>query len=214
MKNKKNEKIQPSDLLAAHTYSQKGVVLWITLVVMVVMLAAALLIVRNTALGQGISGNLAFKKGSVLAGDVGIEVAREWLADKKKKNALYRNETGYFATWNEFADDPNDFDWSKAVEVKMSQTSVTSENGNKVSYLIHRMCKFPGRTQGALHENPGAADKKYLGNQECVYVSGAGNCLMVGCVDTEEIVAQPFYRVTSRTIGPRNTVSYVQAMLY
>ena len=207
--NRKKLKAIPHRLAGAGRYRQGGVVLWITLVVLVVLLAASVLIARNTTLGQGIAGNLGFKRNATMAGDLGTEVARTWIGGRTKI-ALHDDDLdqGYVANWGALSDDPNDsnaFDWSKAVNAGGSA-------GNSVSYLIHRMCRFSGPTEGAIVDASGAA----LGVQECIYVSNPDGDRTVGSQASNfpPAVRNPFYRVTSRIVGPRNTVSYVQSMLY
>lgn len=185
--------------------NQSGVVLWISLMVLVVLLAASVVIVRNTSLGQGIAGNLGFKKNATLAGDQGTEAARAWLATQNK--VTLQSDIvpqGYFSSWGTAFDDPATYAWGSAVES-------TSDNGsgNRVSYLIHRMCRFTGPTNGAGSGSAGIP-------QECVYASKPPHDTTGGpqSASFPTAITNPFYRVTSRVVGPRNTVSYVQTMLY
>lgn len=185
--------------------NQNGVVLWISLMVLVVLLAAAVAIVRNTSLGQGIAGNLGFKKNATFAGDQGTEAARAWLATQNKitlQNDIVAQ--GYYSSWGTDFDDPTTFSWTNAVE-----STSNNGTGNQVSYLVHRMCRFTGPTNGAGSGSAGIP-------QECVYASKAPHDTTSGsqAAVSPAAITNPFYRVTSRVVGPRNTVSYVQTMLY
>jgi len=185
--------------------NQNGVVLWISLMVLVVLLAAAVAIVRNTSLGQGIAGNLGFKKNATFAGDQGTEAARAWLATQNKitlQNDIVAQ--GYYSSWGTDFDDPTTFSWTNAVE-----STSNNGSGNQVSYLVHRMCRFTGPTNGAGSGSAGIP-------QECVYASKAPHDTTGGSQAAvfPAAITNPFYRVTSRVVGPRNTVSYVQTMLY
>jgi len=192
--------------------AQKGVVLWITLMIMVVLLGATLLIARNTATGLGIAGNLGFKKNATLVGDLGTEEALKWLNGQSKKT-LYKDDvqSGYWASWGKHSDDPHSFDWENA-------RTVVSSGNHTVDYVIHRMCRFPGENSGTITEEDTSATngKKVLGQQECVYASNTQGQKDIGAAAAQlpPKVGKPFYRVTSRIKGARNTASYVQSMVY
>jgi len=192
--------------------AQKGVVLWMTLMIMVVLLGATLLIARNTATGLGIAGNLGFKKNATLVGDLGTEEALKWLNGQSKKT-LYKDDvqSSYWASWGEHSDDPHSFDWKNA-------RTVVGSGGYTVDYVIHRMCRFPGENIGTITEEDASTTngKKVLGQQECVYASNTQGQKDIGAASAQlpPKVGKPFYRVTSRVKGARNTVSYVQSMVY
>jgi len=190
---------------------QKGVVLWITLMIMIVLLGATLLIARNTAIGLGIEGNLAFKKNATALGDVGTEEALAWLKNQSGAT-LYKNNNsnGYFASWNALIDDPAKLSWKHAKEAASGHVS-----GYSVDYLIHRMCKVKGLPSAGLrYEEHPDGTRTALGAQECVYTASKEGSRMVGVTPLPPKVGKVFYRVTSRIKGPRNTVSYVQSMVY
>lgn len=189
----------------AGRHRQHGVVLWISLVVLVVLLAASTLIVRNTTLGQGIAGNLGFKRNATLAGDLGTEAARAWLVGQFGNSEALQQDIasgGYYATWGTGYDDPAAFPWGNAV-------LAGGGSGNQVRYLIHRMCRYAGPTSGTVPAPAGVL-------QECVYISNADGDKTGGSQASvfPSAAKSPFYRVTSRVVGPRGTVSFVQSMLY
>ena len=77
-------------------------------------------------------------------------------------------------------------------------------NGNRVRYVIHRMCESAGDQNAA--------------NANCVRVASAASAASTKGAVGYGTGALPgatstYYRVTVRIDGPRNTVSYVQAML-
>jgi type IV pilus assembly protein PilX len=188
---------------------QRGAVLFIALIVLVAMSLAGLALMRGVDTGTLIASNLAFKQGATSAGDFGIEQARSWLLTNSGPN-LYNDQpaiaggTGYWSTWQSgvdlIGDDPAkpDFDWSTAVNTG------TDAAGNQVSYVIQRMCKDPG--------DPGS--------NTCVSstVSTSTSPSSKGAAQVGSIAfasqTSAFYRITVRVAGPRNTVSYVQAMVF
>jgi type IV pilus assembly protein PilX len=76
-------------------------------------------------------------------------------------------------------------------------------SGNTVFYLINRLCSLTGTING-----PG---------QTCatVAVSGTGSSQNAPDYSSYALAVknQVYYRVTTRVNGPKNTVSYVQAVL-
>jgi len=58
---------------------QRGVVLFIALIVLVAMTLAGIAMFRQIGAGVIIAGNTAFKENATSVGDLGIEGARGWL---------------------------------------------------------------------------------------------------------------------------------------
>lgn len=199
---------------------QRGVVLFIALIVMVAMALAGLALIRTVDTGVIVAGNLAFKQSATNAGDQGLEAARTWLLANKSvlssDNANPAGGAAYYANWQASLDLPGtdasktDFDWTNnAVQVTANDGA-----GNQVRYVVHRLCaasnvqpaattcvKVSSTTVGAI-----ANDGEY-GGRRGYEVGGSGT----GFNLTQTLV---YYRVTVRIDGPRNTVSYVQAMMY
>lgn len=188
---------------------QRGAVLFIALIVLVAMSLAGLALMRGVDTGTLIASNLAFKQGATSAGDFGVEQARNWLLANSGAN-LYNDQpavaggNGYWSTWQAgvdlIGDDPTkpDFDWSTAVDAG------TDAAGNQVSYVIQRMCAGSGDPGGTTCVS------------STVSTSTAPSSKGAAQVGSVAFAAQTsaFYRITVRVAGPRNTVSYVQAMLF
>jgi type IV pilus assembly protein PilX len=211
--------------------AQRGVVLFIALIVLVAMSLAGVALLRSVDTNVLIAGNLAFRQGATMAGDWGIEDARK-LLDRNTKDPVTLAplttlnidtpalaqlagipnppwpSSAYYSTWQQSLDltgntssVADDFDWSTG------RNMGTDAAGNQVTYVIHRLC------EKALGPNDA--------NNNCVK-SGAGGG---GASDdgTKGVVAYGagalpgtstvYYRVTVRIVGPRNTLSYVQAVL-
>src|SRR6185295_17298658 len=62
--------------------AQRGVVLFIALIVLVAMTLAGIAMMRSVDTNNLIAGNLAFKNAASSAGDAAIEVARNWVMSK------------------------------------------------------------------------------------------------------------------------------------
>jgi type IV pilus assembly protein PilX len=181
--------------------TQRGVVLFIALIVLVAMTLAGLAMFRSVGTGIIVAGNLTFKQAATVAGDRGLEAGRNWLVtqavDVLQTNVL----PGYYSNWDS-AFDPTTFAWNDANTIR-----VTSDDGagNEVRYVIHRLCLQPNVTVNA----PG---------QQCVTLlsSGQGGSKGGGAYGNLPLsnTIQAYYRVTVRTVGPKNTTSYVQSVMY
>jgi len=192
--------------------AQRGAVLFISLIVLVAMSLAGLAMMRGVDTGAQIANNLAFKQGATMAGDAGVEAARTWLMNNPGAT-LYNdqpgvaNGVGYFATWqqgldftNGDADTTNNFDWAtRAVAL------ATDAAGNQASYVIHRMCDATG--------NPASINCIRVTNSTGSTSSSSKGAAAFGSYAISS-PSQAFFRITVRVIGPRNTVSYVQAVVY
>jgi Tfp pilus assembly protein PilX len=194
---------------------QRGVVLFVALIVLVAMTLAGIALMRSVDTNVLIAGNLAFRQGATMAGDWGIEAARGWLNANAAGTTLETDQpgvaggTGYWANWQSGADlyggtasTTDDYNWNNAV------TPGTDAAGNEVRYVIHRLCSVAGPTTAA--------------SVSCVKVGGGGGsgAASTGTKGTVTYgsaalpgVSTTYYRVTVRIAGPRNTLSFVQAVL-
>jgi type IV pilus assembly protein PilX len=192
--------------------AQRGAVLFIALIVLVAMSLAGLAMMRGVDTGAMIANNLAFKSGATMAADSGIEAARNWLTTTSSDllqgdKPAVTNGGGYFSTWQEGldftkgdGDNTNDFDWSTN-----SVALAADAAGNQVSYVIHRMCNAPG--------DPASTTCIRVTSTTGSTASSSKGAAAFGTMAIST-PGQTFYRITVRVIGPRNTVSYVQAVVY
>lgn len=190
---------------------QRGVVLFIALIALLVMSLAAVALIRSVDTNTIIAGNLALKQSALIASDRGSESALNWIADMMNADdqSLNVNRTaeGYFATMDVNGDGIiNDLDDAKTlVDNNGIVETMNDGQGNAVRYVVQRMCML------AL-----PADDTNV----CMYgdaVIGTGS---KGVRDATEAGARidarrsPMYRITVRVNGPKNTVSYTQTFVY
>lgn len=214
---------------------QRGVVLFFALIAMLVMSLAAVALIRSVDTSTLIAGNLAFKQSVTKSGDNGIEGAATWLSTTQLASVALNvlndpthpfNLTclatraagtlgatdpgcptiipGYHSSIDPALNLTADATWDGINSVPVG----TDGSGNATSYIIQRMCRNANQpVQNAGCMILGTADnvdgQHVMPPQE--YCDGAG-CPPVGQV--------PSNRITTRTTGPRNTVSYVQAFIY
>jgi len=185
---------------------QNGIVLIIALVVLVAMTLAAISLVRSVDTTNLIAGNLAFQQAATRSGDIGVEKAITWLEGVNGSLSLYNDDdtNGYSASGLDTAKNPGsgeswDAFWTRVLSSR-AYALTEDQAGNKVSYVIDRMCKLAGSPSGA-----GCADSPLV-------TAADDNDKEVNQVQLSA-ASVVYYRITVRIAGPRNTVSYVQAMV-
>lgn len=216
-------------------HKQRGVVLLITLIILVAMTLAGIGMMRSVDTGNVIAGNLAFRQATMQANDAGTSTGFNSMmsvansgngADKPILNfnngqpcpggatpALCSggniNIPGYSSTpllaceitrtcplATDYSWWTVDANWNGAPTV-----IVRDANNNPiatVSYLIHRMCQAPGL-------GPSAAGQ--LCQTFTQPETGCSKTQLLPCTSTSI-----FYRITSRSVGARNTVAYAQTL--
>jgi type IV pilus assembly protein PilX len=215
---------------------QRGVVLLLTLIILVAMTLAGVGMMRSVDTGNIIAGNLAFRQATANAGDAGPSAGFNALmlvansnntADKNILNFSHGqpcpsgatatlcpggniNLPGYASTpmfacevTRTCLDVANytwwtvDNNWTNA-----PSTPVTDPNGGEiatVSYLVHRMCQSPGvgpNVSGQLCQTFTAP------------ADGCSKTQLAPCISTSV-----FYRITTRSQGTRDTVTYAQTLV-
>ena len=98
------------------------------------------------------------------------------------------------------ADTTNNFDWATR-----SVALAADAAGNQASYVIHRMCDATG--------NPASINCIRVTNSSGSTSSSSKGAAAFGSYAISS-PSQAFFRITVRVIGPRNTVSYVQTVVY
>lgn len=179
--------------------AQRGVVLYISLIMLVAMMLTGLALSHSVTTGVLIAGNVAFQKSATSAGDAGIEAARNWITVQSANTLINDQIPGYVSNWqNNFT--PSTFNWNT-----QSTTVGTDSAGNTVQYIIHRLCS----TSGLSPNSP---------TQQCVVLmqSGATGSKGGGSYGTLPLTGTTavYYRITVRVTGPRNATSYVQMVMY
>ena len=198
--------------------NQRGVVLFIALIVMVVMSLAAIALMRSVDTTTAVIGNLAFRQASILPANFAVEDAAAALfADANTSGAARIADVrvddvannNYYATHNQGWDDP--YGVPTPLQSKPASTYPRAQQdgaGNTVTYVIERMCN-------AAAPHPEAPDNESTRS----WCDMAPPKQPPGATVNEPSAGldfrQVFYRVTVRIDGPpgTNTVSFAQAML-
>ena len=185
----------------AHRRNERGVVLLISLIVLVVMTMSAIALIRSVNMSNLVAGNLAFRESAVLAGERSTEAALvNWLTPNASGAALHshsaangyravREDPGAGVSWDAF--------WNNTLAAQSVAGSIDVA-GMSVSYVVHRMCDgvgAPHLVNCAKPSNPTAG-----GSQSAGGITSATS-------------TQIYYRITTRITGPRNTVAYTQTVV-
>lgn len=192
---------------SAPQIKQRGVVLFIALIVLVAMALAGIALMRSVDNTVALAGNLAFRQSATQAADRGIEAATQWLVTQNATpNTLYSNNSaeGYFSAAP--ASEPNWYDaanWEGDTPGLAPKRLPADAAGNEAFYVIHRMCTNAGQAPGGMNE---------CGTLQLAPTSIPGASKVAGSTPFK---APPtyYYRVTARAVGPHNSVSIVQAMV-
>jgi type IV pilus assembly protein PilX len=184
---------------------QAGVVLMMALIMLVAMTLAGVSLVRSVDTSNLIAGNLAFKQSTLNAADYGAEDAFAWLTTNNAGNTLQAAVNGSDFYFPARGTDPAvGTSWDDYWEgVKANARSLgAGDSGNTVSYVIHRLCNAAGAPTAV---GSGCAVAQGGG-------TGAGSSKGAGFQQLT-VNTQAYYRVTTRVVGPRNTVSYTQTVI-
>lgn len=185
---------------------QRGVVLLMALIVLVVMTLAGLALMRSVSTSNVIAGNMAFQQAATHSADAGVEAAVTFL-EGSAAAALYTSVTsGGGVRYLAFRQDPAagqtwDNFWTNSIPATAINTLPTDAAGNTVAYVIHRLCNNEGVPISVAACSTSPVDTGSSGNSQ-----GAGVVALLA-------PPQTYYRITTRVSGPRNTLSYVQAIV-
>jgi type IV pilus assembly protein PilX len=188
---------------------QRGVVMFIALIVMVALSLAAIALVRSVDTTNAVVGNLSFRLASILPGNFAVEKAAAALfpnadiasavriSDVQKYNDFPAEN--YFATRQ--PDDargiPNTLLKKTAFDGAGLTKYTDPATSTEIRYVIERMCSVAGAPA--------------IGN--CDLLPSKLPSGMTGGKGAIPLPREPYYRVTIRVDGPQNTASFLQAML-
>jgi Tfp pilus assembly protein PilX len=201
-------------------WRQQGVVLLLSLIVLVAMSLAAIGLMRSVLTSNRIAANLTFQQSTAQSAGVGIETAIAWLEQKARElktsnppvlqNGLFANiSAGGAETVNYVSrrEDPGPAqaweDWWQQVLVanKQVNTLPVDAAGNTVAFAIHRLCSASGDPLSGIGcEAPPTANA-------ATQTSSKSSGIKL------QVPGQIYYRITVRVQGPRNALSFVQAVV-
>ena len=199
--------------LEAGRHTQRGIVLFVALLVMVGLAIAGVALMRSTDTATVVTGNLVLKQAASSAVDRGVERAinalweaapaldRTQHAPTQNFYACIRGSAGGCIAANSVVPKIPDLlmDSSGCSGPSLASGLIANDDaGNRSCYVIERMCL-----------NPGAAVAANCNLATGAFGADPGTEHYIGLIRPGDA----FYRVTVRVEGPRNTVTYAQAVL-
>jgi Tfp pilus assembly protein PilX len=188
---------------------QSGVILLVALIMLVIMTLAGIALARSVDTASIIAGNLSFQQAATLSGDRGIETAVAWLDNNPTILDTNNTAAGYAADGltsvpNKAAGDSWDTHWAAVWEArKKTEISAEAGTGMTVSYVIDRLCAAALPPTGG----GGCAASPVVGGENC---KPGDPCEGLVAIASSSPI---YYRITARVDGPRNSRSYVQAIV-
>jgi type IV pilus assembly protein PilX len=216
------------------TRNQQGASLIYALMALVVLSLAAVGLVRSVNTGALIAGNLGFKRDTTLSGPAAAEQAIAWLQAKAlagpatldaddTPNAYFgsaRDDMDVTGTATSAARPMQVVNWDGnclgLAPGSYSSCDVipfvgTPVNGNRVQWIITRMCDYPlpmGPNPAPIYMNNCSKPKtQWLAIAPEKGELGQGKRLT-------PVIATPYYRIVTRLEGARNTVSYIETIVH
>ncbi len=119
--------------------AERGVALFMVLVILIAMMLSSIALVRSVDTTTVIAGNMAFKQGTLMATDVGVEAAGQQLLTLVLNDTTEVDSANYSAS----------FDPSVAVPAQLTAATANalvdvSGTGNTARYWLERMCLTAG----------------------------------------------------------------------
>jgi Tfp pilus assembly protein PilX len=193
--------------------AQRGVVLIIALIVLVAMSLGGVAILRSVDTATLIAGNYAFKQSTLHGANTGIEAAFQWIAANPSNLNIDNAGQGYYSWTSRLSNQRFAWESPAAWAGSKKVNNVPDAAGNTVEYVIHRLCSSPGKALTLANgtANPCATNSgSGTGAAYSAPVEGSSNVSGSSAFTTPPAIV---LRVIARSSGPRNAVSYVEAMV-
>lgn len=212
---------------------QRGVALVFAMIALLILSMGAVALIRSVDTSTLALGNLGFKQSALASGGRGADAAMDWLAARMGTAALDQDQVanGYYASsldtldvtgrsvgsanvlalvdWNKDGCKVNGEDPQPASCLQPS--AEITVNGDKVRYIITRMCNQPGSLDAVLNP-PLCAVPPVPAQLQSMGMSGGTGYRVTGSESFESY--NPYYRVVTRTVGPKGTVSYTETLAH
>ena len=200
---------RPQRQLPQPLRAQRGVTLIIALIVLVAMTLAGVAMMRSVDTGTIVVGNIAFRQSTVHSADQGLQAAYSFISANSGGTVLYNDDNiigagskGYWSSTpaNERSDwlmDNNN--WIKAAQLNAGNPDAS---GNVVYYVVHRLCKDPNVANTAT---------TCAATPDNTAITGEG----IDASSANYFTRPPatHYRITSKSVGPRNSITFVQTLV-
>jgi len=182
---------------------QRGIALPIMLIMLAVMMVSSIYLLKSSNSSTLTTSNLAYEAALTKAADAGLHAGFTYLRTIANKNLLLTDQAaaGYVATLppNWTVSNPNF--WLGAI------TLPADADGNRVQYVIHRMCNLPG-----AYDDPNNRCQQTAPRSGTTGPRALGETLKIDASNLA-VAAQIHYVVTARVTGPRGGSVMTQAVI-
>jgi len=186
--------------------AQQGVTLIIALIVLVAMTLAGVAMMRSVDTGTIVVGNIAFRQATVHSADNGLQEGYKYVQTNSGTANLYNDDNmigvsskGYFASTPANEESTWFMDQNKWTNAAVVNAGNPDASGNVVYYIVHRLCRDAG-----IAPSP----DKCAATPDNAAITGEG----VDASSANYFTRPPatHYRVTAKSVGPRNSITFVQ----
>ena len=168
---------------------EKGVVLFIALIVLVAMSMAGISMMRAVDAGTKIAGNLAFRQSATQAAEPAFETAMSKVLELTSSGAANTSDQS-FGFSNSFQGVPaSDRDWNSAWNL-----GVEPKTGNTVAMFVDMMC-LGGQCQQTMGQSSS--------------VEGQSRTTTGGSQ-----IPRRHFRILTRITNPQGLVTYIEGKIY
>lgn len=171
---------------------QSGSSLIMVLIALAVMLVSTMAYVQSTETGNIVAGNITFKAAANSAAEVGIDQAVDELATQTDMDTAISNRYYPLRLTTDNNGLPAHLDWAA--------TPSTVINGYTIQHITERLCRS------------NSLPIQHIDSQCNIgqLAMPSSNKLGAPIYNGSNAV---YYRVTVRVVGPKNTLTFVQAIL-
>lgn len=208
----RNFRVQPRFMRRPRRQAQRGVIMILTLLALVLMLIGVAAIVRSTDTSTAVIGNLAFRRDLTNRGETAIAAARSAFNGGSLSTLASRNSdlatANYSATRLANAKGigvpavlVNDTSYTTAAYPCLPASCTPDSKGVLIRWVIDRQCAGTNGTSMTFSTTAcsflsSTADPGGTGQENSGKASGSDRAV---------------YRISVRISGPHNTESYIQA---
>jgi len=197
---------------------QRGATLIIALIVLVAMSLAGIATMRSVDTSALVAGNIAFKESAMNGADQGIQAGQAYLTTQSAADAtqLYLSHnvvgvssTGYWANVDQLGRDKDWSDGANWVNAAALNGGLPDASGNTVYYVVERLCRLSGTACAPNAScNGDTTPNLCASTPDAAQLSGEGLDMSMPNFFTKP--PSIHYRVTARSVGPRNSTTIVQ----
>lgn len=187
--------------------AQRGVTLIIALIVLVAMTLAGVAMMRSVDTGTIVVGNISFRQSTVHSADQGLQAGYTFITAGAGGTVLYNDDNalgvgsrGYWSSTP--VNEPDWWDNNTWNNAAVLNAGTPDASGNVVYFIVHRLCKDPNVSHG---------DTTCAATPDNTAISGEGVDASMPNYFTRPPATH--YRITARSVGPRNSVAIVQTLV-